>query len=163
MEGKAIEGSTRGKAPITTGSAAYKESLRNIILRILAEGPRHGYDIIKSIEFVTEGRWRPAAGTVYPLLEQMKREGLITVVDVIKEGVRGGKRVVYGLTPKGWETLAKIILQKAQSKMKFIRWMIVDGVGLLRERGYKREAEEICKLLSESCECLRDEIRRECG
>ena len=157
------ERSGEERRPITTGSAAYKESLRNIILRILAERPSHGYDIIKKIEEITDGRWRPAAGTIYPLLETMKEEGLIEVISIEKGGVRGGKRVIYGLTKKGWEELAKIILQKAQGKMKFVEWMIVRGAVLLREHGLDDMAAEICRYIKESCECLMESISEHCG
>ncbi len=97
-----------------TGINVYKESLRNIILRILAEGPMHGYEIMKMIERVTKGRWRPAAGTLYPLLEQLREEDLIDVERVENSGVRGGRKVVYRLTDKGWSKLAEILIFKAE-------------------------------------------------
>ncbi len=147
---------------ITTGSAAYKESLRTIILRILAEGPNHGYNIMKEIERITEGRWRPAAGTIYPLLETMLNEGLIKVSSVIESGVRGGKRVLYELTEKGWRELADILLLKSKSKMKIVEWMMVEGAVLLRSKGLTREADEICRTLRRTCRELAGSLENNC-
>jgi DNA-binding PadR family transcriptional regulator len=92
----------------------------------------------------------------------MKEEGLIEVVDIVESGVRGGKRVVYGLTDEGWRELARIILAKAKGKMRFVNWMIVEGASLLRSKGYIMESEEICGLISDSCELLADSIRENC-
>ncbi|WP_062662730.1 PadR family transcriptional regulator [Aeropyrum camini] len=68
-----------------------RESLRQLVLRVLAERPYHGYEIMNRIEEITYGAWRPAPGTLYPLLDQLKREGLIRVERMDKEGVKGGE------------------------------------------------------------------------
>ncbi|MCE4624394.1 MAG: PadR family transcriptional regulator [Desulfurococcales archaeon] len=147
-----------------SGAAAiYRESLKSVILRILAEGPRHGYDIMKRIEEVTMGRWRKAAGTIYPLLESMKEEGLIEVVEVVETGVRGGKRVVYGLTEKGWKTLADILVDKAKVKLRFVEWMLIEGSKILREKGLKEPADEICRVVRDEVKRLEECMADKCG
>jgi DNA-binding PadR family transcriptional regulator len=154
---------TREKKPLTTGIEVYKESLRNLILRILAEKPAHGYEIMSKIQEMTDGKWRPAAGTVYPLLEQMKREGLIEVASVQKTGVRGGKRVTYTLTDKGWAALASLLLAKARSKVRVIEWMILEGAVLLKRNGYENVAADICEALAKSVETFREAVERNCS
>jgi DNA-binding PadR family transcriptional regulator len=53
--------------------------VRAAILDLLAEGqPWNGYQIIQEIGERTQGVWRPSAGSVYPALQQLEDEGLIT-------------------------------------------------------------------------------------
>ena len=68
------------------------------ILEVLAQGPRHGYDIMLAIE-QTRGL-RPSPGSIYPAL-QMLEDG-----DFIRGQERDGKRV-YDITDKGREFLAQ--------------------------------------------------------
>ena len=125
----------------------YKESLKNYVLRILADGPSHGYNIIKKIEEVTKGRWKPAAGTLYPLLVSLKEEGLIDVDEVLTDGVKGGKKVKYKLTPKGWLELAKLLDFYSEYKVNIIDYYVVEGCNRLRDNGLENYAEAICEKL----------------
>jgi DNA-binding PadR family transcriptional regulator len=53
--------------------------VRAAILDLLAEGqPWNGYQIIQEIGARTQGVWRPSAGSVYPALQQLEDEGLIS-------------------------------------------------------------------------------------
>ena len=47
------------------------------MLALLAEQPRHGYEIIQEIAERTSGSWRPSPGSVYPTLQQLADEGLV--------------------------------------------------------------------------------------
>lgn len=69
--------------------------LRWIVLKLLAEGNRHGYDILKVL---AERGMGGGPGSVYPLLSMLEEEGLIVGRD------EGGKRV-YDLTDDGRELL----------------------------------------------------------
>jgi len=51
--------------------------LRVVILALLEEQPRHGYELIKELEERTGGSYRPSAGVVYPTLALLEDEGLI--------------------------------------------------------------------------------------
>ncbi|MCE4603882.1 MAG: PadR family transcriptional regulator [Aeropyrum sp.] len=139
-----------------------RDSLRQIVLRILAEQPYHGYDIMRRVGEITGGMWKPAPGTLYPLLDQMKEEGLIEVVRVDNEGVKGGRKIVYGLTEKGWTKLVSILLEKAGSKIDFLIYYIVEGCVVLRSKGYKDEAESICSELRKSVKRLIDSLNEYC-
>ena len=51
------------------------------MLRLLAERPMHGYELITEFEERSGGRWRPSPGSVYPTLAQLEDEGLVRSVD----------------------------------------------------------------------------------
>ncbi|MFV0634914.1 PadR family transcriptional regulator [Demequina sp.] len=56
--------------------------VRAAILVLLAEQPRHGYDLIRAIEERSEGAWAPSPGSIYPTLQVLQDEGLIVVEEV---------------------------------------------------------------------------------
>jgi DNA-binding PadR family transcriptional regulator len=70
--------------------------VRAAIIRLLAESPMHGYQIIHEIQTRSGGVWKPSAGSVYPTLQLLADEGLI----VSKEAA--GRRT-YSLTKSGQE------------------------------------------------------------
>jgi DNA-binding PadR family transcriptional regulator len=70
--------------------------IRTAVLAVLDEQPRHGYDVIQALEAKSDGAWRPSAGSVYPMLQQLEDEGLARSTE------RDGKRV-YELTDRGTE------------------------------------------------------------
>ena len=51
--------------------------LRFVILALVAEQPRHGYDLIKELDERTGGAYRPSAGAIYPTLALLEDEGLV--------------------------------------------------------------------------------------
>jgi DNA-binding PadR family transcriptional regulator len=65
-----------------------------VILRLLKEKPRHGYEIIKALEEKLAGCYTPSAGTVYPTLQLLEDQGYVRVVE------ENGKKV-YHITPEG--------------------------------------------------------------
>jgi len=74
---------------------ARRGDVRAAILDLLAEGQSwNGYQIIQEIAQRTNGVWRPSAGSVYPALQQLEDEGLIS-----PEGE--GRRRLYSLTDEG--------------------------------------------------------------
>jgi DNA-binding PadR family transcriptional regulator len=61
------------------GPRVRRGDVRAAILDLLAEGqPWNGYQLIQEIGARTQGVWRPSAGSVYPALQQLEDEGLIT-------------------------------------------------------------------------------------
>ncbi|MFF2632776.1 PadR family transcriptional regulator [Microbacterium sp. NPDC058021] len=68
--------------------------VRIAVLSLLAERPMHGYQIIQEIEERSGGSWKPSAGSVYPTLQLLADEGLITA-----EEANGRK--TYALTEAG--------------------------------------------------------------
>ena len=68
--------------------------MRLVILRLVKDKPRHGYEIIKALEDRTGGCYTPSAGTVYPTLQLLEDQGYVRIVE------EGGKKV-YHITPEG--------------------------------------------------------------
>ena len=60
------------------GGRARRGDVRAAVLALLAERPMHGYEMIKEIEERTEGSWTPSAGSIYPTLQMLEDEGLIS-------------------------------------------------------------------------------------
>jgi DNA-binding PadR family transcriptional regulator len=68
--------------------------LRLYLLKLLAEGPKHGYELIRLLENRFLGRYAPSAGTIYPRLQRLEAEGLVT------HAAAGGRKV-YEITDSG--------------------------------------------------------------
>jgi DNA-binding PadR family transcriptional regulator len=51
---------------------------RAAVLALLTERPMHGYEMISELEQRTGGVWRPSPGSIYPTLQLLEDEGLIT-------------------------------------------------------------------------------------
>src|SRR5438445_10811833 len=54
-----------------------RRGLRMWTLSLIARGPKNGAEIVDAIEQMTQGWWRPSPGSIYPLLADLEREGLI--------------------------------------------------------------------------------------
>jgi DNA-binding PadR family transcriptional regulator len=76
------------------GPRARRGDVRAAILALLAERPMHGYQVIQELEGRTGGAWRVSPGSVYPTLQLLEDEGLVSGQEV------EGKRV-YSLTDAG--------------------------------------------------------------
>jgi DNA-binding PadR family transcriptional regulator len=76
------------------GRRARRGDVRLAILSLLSDGPANGYSIIKAIAERTGGAWKPSPGSVYPTLQQLVDEGLISA-----SGDEG--KSVYDLTDAG--------------------------------------------------------------
>lgn len=68
--------------------------MRAAILLLLAERPRHGYEIITELTDRSEGRWQPSPGSVYPMLKRLSRDGLVAAAP--EDG-----KAVFSLTDAG--------------------------------------------------------------
>lgn len=76
------------------GRRTSRGDIRAAVLALVAEQPRHGYEIIQEIAQRSGGVWRPSPGSVYPTLSQLEDEGLVRVEQA------DGRRVVH-LTDAG--------------------------------------------------------------
>jgi DNA-binding PadR family transcriptional regulator len=74
--------------------------LRLVILALIAEKPRHGYEIIKAIEERVGGAYTPSPGVVYPTLTLLEEIGHVTVT------ASDGPRKLHTVTPEGEQHLA---------------------------------------------------------
>jgi DNA-binding PadR family transcriptional regulator len=97
------EGSSGQRRPFMRGGPSRffeQGDLKYVILRLLEEKPRHGYDIIKELENRFGGSYAPSPGTVYPTLTMLEDLGYARVVPE-----EGGKKI-YEITDEGRKHLA---------------------------------------------------------
>src|ERR1700761_6595757 len=106
--------------------------LRLIALALIAQAPRHGYEIIKLIEEKTGDWYSPSPGIVYPTLTYLEEAGYVT-------GSSEGSKKLYTITDEGREYLKahndviKVVLARLEA--------IGERVGQWRRaRGNEREA-----------------------
>jgi DNA-binding PadR family transcriptional regulator len=77
-------------------------NIRAAALLLLAERPMHGYEMIQEIGQRSDGLWRPSPGSIYPTLQLLADEGLVTSAEEA-----GGKKL-FSLTDAGRAELEKL-------------------------------------------------------
>ncbi len=65
----------RGRRHGGGGRMLEQGDLRYLLLHLLAEKPRHGYDLIKAIEALSGGAYTPSPGVIYPTLTMLEEQG----------------------------------------------------------------------------------------
>jgi len=75
--------------------------LRLVVLSLIAEQPRHGYELIKEIEARSGGSYAPSPGVIYPLLTMLEEMGFARM-----EASEGAKKL-YAITTEGEAELAE--------------------------------------------------------
>ena len=91
----------RGRARWRGGRMFEQGDLRYVILRLLDEKPRHGYEIIKALEERFGGAYSPSPGVVYPTLQLLEDQGFARV-----RAEEDGKKT-YEITDAGRAHLAE--------------------------------------------------------
>lgn len=84
-------GGPRGRRGRMFGSG----ELRLVLLKLIADEPRHGYDLIRAMEEMTGGEYAPSPGIIYPTLTMLLDMGLI------EEQAAEGSRKRYAITADG--------------------------------------------------------------
>jgi DNA-binding PadR family transcriptional regulator len=69
--------------------------LRLVLLKLIADQPRHGYDLIRAIEEIAGGSYAPSPGVVYPTLTMLQDMGHI------EEDKGDGSRKIFSITAEG--------------------------------------------------------------
>ena len=93
-------GRRRG-GPFRGGRMFEQGDLKYVILQLLDEKPRHGYEIIKALEERSGGTYSPSPGTVYPTLTMLEDMGYARATTE-----ESGKKI-YEITPEGKAYLAE--------------------------------------------------------
>lgn len=88
--GRDIDGGDMRRA----GRMLAQGDLRLLALALIAEQPRHGYEIIKVLEDKTEGWYAPSPGIVYPTLTYLEEAGYVTAQSA-------GAKKLYTITDEG--------------------------------------------------------------
>jgi DNA-binding PadR family transcriptional regulator len=89
-----MEGGGIGRRGFGMGRKLASVDLQLLILRLLEEKPRHGYQLIKELDERSKGFYIPSPGMVYPALTYLEEIGHATVEAV-------GTRKLYSITPAG--------------------------------------------------------------
>ena len=107
-------------------------ALRLVVLGLIAEEPRHGYDIIKALEAKFQGAYSPSPGAIYPMLQMLEE------ADLVASEANGNKRR-YSITEQGQaylaeqaEELAKINAQIAESSAETSSASLGDEIKALK-------------------------------
>lgn len=87
-------------------------ALRLVVLGLIAEEPRHGYDIIKALEAMFDGTYSPSPGAIYPMLQMLEE------ADLVVSEADGNKRL-YRITDAG-----KAYLEENAAELERIRAQI---------------------------------------
>jgi DNA-binding PadR family transcriptional regulator len=95
-------GRSKGRGGPFGGARVFDQGdLKYVILRLLEEKPRHGYEIIKEIEDRFGGMYSPSPGTIYPTLTLLEDLGYARAMPE-----EGGKKI-YEITDEGRAHLAE--------------------------------------------------------
>ena len=93
--GRGGPGGMRGRRVFDSGE------LRLVLLRLIADQPRHGYDLIRAIEDRTGGAYAPSPGVVYPTITMLQDMGHID------EATAEGARKAFAISDEGRAHLAE--------------------------------------------------------
>jgi DNA-binding PadR family transcriptional regulator len=69
--------------------------LRLVVLKLIAEKPSHGYELIKAVETAAGGAYSPSPGVIYPTLTLLEELGYVAATDA------GGGKKLYAITDEG--------------------------------------------------------------
>lgn len=133
--------------------------VRSAILVLVAEQPRHGYQLIQEIRERSDGMWRPSPGSVYPTIQQLDDEGLVSVERV------DGRRVVE-LTEVGrayveehhdelvavWDAVGGV--DDSLVELRDLAFQIAPAVMQVAQTGTERQLAEARRVLTETKRAL---------
>lgn len=148
------------------GGRAKRGEARYILLDALRDGAKHGYEIIKTLEERSAGRYAPSPGTVYPTLQFLEGAGLVRAEEI-------GERRVYSLTDTGrteletrsediaafWTRFAQPEASAAaQTEWNFLREEL-DLLSRTAGGAIDRDDPEILRRVRQAVEGCRSEVR----
>jgi len=137
------------------GGRARRGDMVPIILKALLKKPMHGYEIISEMEGKSHGFWRPSAGSIYPNLQMLEEQGMVSST------TENGKKI-YTLTDEGRAEAEKVEetfkahwehKEHHAKYFKELKGVAGDIFGLLRQIGEQdSEAKfaEVKKILEET-------------
>jgi DNA-binding PadR family transcriptional regulator len=145
-----------GGFPGRRGPKARRGDVRTAILLLLTEEPRNGYQLMQEIEQRSGGAWRPSAGSVYPAIQQLEDEGLVSSED-------DGGRTVLHLTDAGrahvderdpeqpapWEQMADDVGDEMRAMWGTFR-EIATALAQITQTGSEAQWAEARRLLAET-------------
>ena len=119
------------------------EELRLLLLHLIHETPRHGYELIAAVEALTQGAYAPSPGMVYPALTMLRDMGHIEEVQ------SDGTRKRYSATEAGQARLQEGAEQVAQ---------LVERLQQVAQGGERVEAAPVRRAMRNLKEALADKF-----
>ena len=103
-------------------------ALRLVVLGLIAEEPRHGYDIIKALEARFQGAYSPSPGAIYPMLQMLEE------ADLVSSTTEGNKRL-YTITDAG-----RAYLDENRAELDKINAQLDEASGDIRQSASARKS-----------------------
>lgn len=130
--------------------------MKYVILKLLRDKPRHGYEIMKDLEERMRGCYSPSPGTVYPTLQWLEDEGLVVAREV------EGKKV-YEITDSGraflesnkdvveeiFERITETVERTVGGSMVEVNRAVGQLVKAVYRAGWKAENDDVRKRVAE--------------
>ena len=105
-------------------------ALRLVVLGLIEQEPRHGYDIIKALEARFEGAYSPSPGAIYPMLQMLEE------ADLVVSSMAGSKRM-FAISDAGRAYLAEN-REELERRQCAARQSLQQSEALGHRRGYPR-------------------------
>ena len=142
------------------GHRAKRGDVRTGILLLIAEEPRSGYEIIREGRDRSGGMWRPSPGSVYPMLQQLEDEGLVTQEEgegrrrpykLTEEGIAYLEENGAGLTPP-WEAVADAYAdsQSRYEEISGLAYQLAAAAAQVAQAGTSDQLDRAKRLLAET-------------
>ncbi|MET9375587.1 PadR family transcriptional regulator [Streptomyces sp. NPDC003035] len=133
---------------------ARRGDVRASILALLKDRPMHGYEMIQEIGERSGGAWKPSPGSVYPTLQLLEDEGLITSAS------DGGKKL-FTLTEAGraeaesgpeapWEEAGRGVDWEALNEVRQAGFGLMEAFGQVWKTGSAQQREKAVEVINEA-------------
>ncbi|CAL9626091.1 PadR family transcriptional regulator [Streptomyces sp. Tu 3180] len=133
---------------------ARRGDVRASILALLKDRPMHGYEMIQEIAERSGGAWKPSPGSVYPTLQLLEDEGLIT------SETDGGKKL-FSLTADGraaadggpeapWEEASRGVDWEALGEIRQAGFGLMEAFGQVWKTGSKEQRDKALAVINEA-------------
>ncbi|MGW0737551.1 PadR family transcriptional regulator [Streptomyces sp. NPDC002851] len=143
----------RGRGPGGRGRAR-RGDVRASILALLKDRPMHGYEMIQEIAERSDGAWKPSPGSVYPTLQLLEDEGLITSES------EGGKKL-FSLTEEGtaaaaegpdapWEDAGRGVDWEAVNEIRQAGFGLMEAFGQVWKTGSAEQRQKALTVVNDA-------------
>ncbi|MFF9851537.1 PadR family transcriptional regulator [Streptomyces litmocidini] len=133
---------------------ARRGDVRASILALLKDRPMHGYEMIREIGERSDGAWKPSPGSVYPTLQLLEDEGLIT------SATEGGKKL-FTLTDTGraeaeegpeapWEEAGRGVDWEAVNEIRQAGFGLMEAFGQVWKTGSTEQRQKAVAVINEA-------------
>lgn len=123
-----------------------RDTLKLILLRLLTEEARHGYDLIREIESRSGGVYAPSPGVIYPMLT------MLADMDLIAEQPGEGSRKLFAITPAGEAHVAENAKAAEEA---------IERLAMLAKLSERNDAAPIRRAMQGLMTSIRDRLSKE--